>query len=195
MDANKSRYRKFRGRTYLEDLITFLSEDDWNTVVFVIRIYADDPDRCLRQLATTELHRIDVDCNFSGQANWRHNRIDIHTQLFQSDDEEEFYDTLFHEIAHLIAFFGCDHHGHGAKWRRIFADLGYPDGQTCHSLGRLRGTTGKPRTRRVYVYRCNSCGYETHRRKAFHDPSLWHHRNCTNRNSCYEYHREYRETL
>jgi len=198
MQGNKSRHKKFRGRTYIDDIITYLTAADWDTVVNAIQAnsFHDKVDDTIEKLSETELHRIDVDHNSSGFANWRWNRVDIHTHVFHGEGQEaEFRDTLFHEIAHLIAYYGCDDQGHGAKWRKIFADLGYPHGKRCHSLGRLRGTTGKRRTRRVYVYECNGCGHETRRRRKFNDPKLWHHRGCTDIDSRFKYVREYRETI
>jgi len=196
MDAKKSRHRKFRGRTYIDDLTSYLKASDWDRIVSTIKIYADDEESCLRMLSKTELHRIDVDHDSSGMVNFRWNRIDIHTQLFQSKDDAEFFDTLFHEVAHLIAYYGCDYSGHGVKWRRIFADLGYPSGERCHSLGRLRGTTGKLRTRTMYVYECLGCGREWHTRKKRHAPECWHHRKCPGgREKGYRFLRQYKEVL
>lgn len=194
-----SKYGKFRGRTYLSDLITFVSPEEWEMILATIEKRATDDAaeaKTRMKLANTEVHRVDVDSNSAGHASWKWNRIDLHTHLFSDDAPKgELADTLFHEAAHLIAGWACDDHGHGRKWRQVFADLGYPNGERCHSMSRLRGTTGKRRTRTVYVYECNECGYELSRRRKFHDPSLWHHRNCRDDASRYRYVREYKETL
>jgi len=168
-------------------------------VIAVINKNATDLDAASRtrnKLGYTEIHRVDVDANAAGHASWKWNRIDLHTHLFTDEAPDgELRDTLFHEIAHLVAGWACDEWHHGRDWRRIFADLGYPHGQVRHSMARLRGTTGKPRTRTVYVYQCKSCGHEISRRKKFNDPSLWHHRGCRDSESRYRYVTEYKETL
>jgi len=196
MGAKKSRHRKFRGRTYIDDIITYLTAVDWEMVVSAIQKNVKDPEAIIEKLSDTELHRIDVDHQSAGFANWTRNRIDIHTHLFHGEgQEDEFRDTLFHEIAHMIAYYGCDDNGHGRDWKKIFGDLGYPHGKRCHSLGRLRGTTGKRRTRTVYVYQCNGCAYSTERRRKWRDPGLWHHRGCIDRKSRFIHARQYKETL
>jgi len=148
------------------------------------------------KLASTEIHRIDVDSNSAGSASWDWNRIDLHTFLFSEDaPKEEPSDTLFHEIAHLIAGWGCDDFHHGRMWRRVFADLGYPEGERCHSMPRLRGTTGKPRSRTVYVYKCVGCGKRHERRRKMSDRMNYRHRRCPGNEEGYELVRSFREII
>jgi len=199
MVAKKSRHKKFRGRTYLDDLITYLSASEWDMVLDAINKNATDEAAAAStriRLTDTEVHRVDVDSNSAGHASWKWNRIDLHTHILSDDaPAEEPGDTLFHEIAHLIAGWACDDRNHGRKWQQVFADLGYPNGKRCHSMPRLRGTTGKPRTRTVYVYQCNGCDYSMERRRKFSDPARWHHRSCKDSRSRYIYVSEYKETL
>ena len=199
MSKKKSRHKKFRGRTYLEDLVTYLSAEDWDLVEGVVYRNATDSHtytHCMFKLGTTEVQRIDVDSNSAGHASYRWNRIDLHTHLFTKGvPEGELRDTLFHEVAHLIAMWACGERGHGRKWRQVFADLGYPDGLVTHDMPRLRGTTGKPRTRTVYEYKCMGCGSIWTRHQKVYAPDCWHHKDCHGTEKGYRLFRTYKEVL
>jgi len=176
MVKGKSRYPKVRGRTYICDLIEHLSADDWDMVIKVLKENASNSyweTEALEALGITELHRIDVSANNSGWCHYSPPRIDLHTYIMNTEGQEaECRDTLFHEIAHMIAKHACGHQGHGKIWKKVFADLGYPNGTRCHSMGRLQGTTGKTRSRTVYVYGCLGCGNQHERRRRMSDPAL-----------------------
>jgi len=197
MDKKKSRHKKFRGRSYIDDLINFLSSEDWDLVERTIQKNCSSAyGYTIGKLSMTELHRVDVDSESAGHASYRWNRVDVHTYIFHGDvPEGEFRDTLFHEVAHLIAGYGCGDRHHGKMWRKVFADLGYPGGERCHSLGRLRGTTGKPRTRTVYEYECKGCGSIWTSRRKVSAPDNWRHKGCHGTWKGYRFHKSYKEVL
>ena len=200
MAANKSRHKKFRGRTYLCDLRHFITSDEWLELLSVTENRATDDDAWRRarfKLLHTEVHRIDVDHNCAGMVDYNWNRLDLHTALFEDSDamRAELKDTLWHEISHLIAKYAAGHAGHGRVWRAIFSDFGFTPTR-CHSMPRLRGTTGRQRTRTVYEYICNGCGAVWKRRKKTHCPELFKHRKCPgDREKGYRFHRSYKEPI
>ena len=187
---NKSRYPKARGRTYIADLIEFLSADDWDLVIAAINKHALNDERrrkAIYMLGVTELHSIDVSSHNAGMCWYLVPRIDVHTFLLNTPGfEEDCQDTLFHEIAHMIANWAAKHMHHGPIWKEVFADLGFPNGSRCHShLGRFQGTTGKARTRSVYVYKCMECGKRIECRKKRSVPECWDHVRCSELDRCY----------
>jgi len=199
MVKGKSRYPKVRGRTYICDLIEYISADDWDLVVKVVKANAPDVDSelaALEKLGVTELQRIDVSAQTSGWCHYSPPRIDLHTYIMNTEGmEKECRNTLFHEIAHMIAKYACGHQGHGKIWKKVFADLGYPNGERCHSMGRLQGTTGKTRQRKVYVYECLGCGNQHERRREMSNPKLYYHKICSGVKKGYELVDSFREDV
>lgn len=197
MGRKKSRYPKVRGRTYIADLIDYLSENDWVRAMNVVDKVATSS-ICLvtarEILKKTEVHRIDVSCGFTGMCHPNPPRIDLHTYIMNTPGhEDELNNTLFHEIAHMIDRFACDGKGHGQSWKRVFREFGFTEITRCHSLGQLKGAVGKPRQRTVYEYRCKGCGRQWLSSKQVYAPMCWHHRRCPGGEKGYEFVRSYKK--
>ena len=67
----------------------------------------------------------------AGKAFYCHNKYGMHIQLHSALVDikdyvnEDFGNTFFHEIAHLIAFIDSKHQGHGFPWAYSFMQFGY----------------------------------------------------------------------
>lgn len=76
-----------------------------------------------------------------------------------NDDEYKIYETVGHEVAHLVA---CKIHGdrgHGRMWKNVMVAFGL-EPKRCHTMDDAAATVGKNTT--VYVYRCTACGTYSH---------------------------------
>jgi predicted SprT family Zn-dependent metalloprotease len=58
----------------------------------------------------------------AGLCNYTAKRISVSRYLAQRYEDDEIHQVLLHEVAHAIA---GTKSGHGARWKRIAADLGY----------------------------------------------------------------------
>jgi predicted SprT family Zn-dependent metalloprotease len=72
----------------------------------------------------------------AGLCNFTSKRISVSRYLAARYDDDEIHQILLHEVAHAVA---GPRAGHGPKWRRIAAELGYVgrrthDGEVAHEL-------------------------------------------------------------
>lgn len=83
-------------------------------------------------------------------------QITISKYLTFLNSEEEFRDTVLHEIAHALAIERGVHDGHGPQWRSIAREIGCVP-RRCHNAEVVPGR---------FVYNCGGCGKEArfHRR-------------------------------
>lgn len=63
----------------------------------------------------------------AGSCRYVERRITVSRHLAARFDDDEIHQVLLHEVAHAVA--GPDA-GHGERWRRVAADLGYVGGRT-----------------------------------------------------------------
>lgn len=63
----------------------------------------------------------------AGLCNFTDRRIQVSRYLAEKFDDDEVHQILLHEVAHALA--GAEA-GHGQKWKRIAAELGYAGGRT-----------------------------------------------------------------
>ena len=93
----------------------------------------------------------------AGQASWPDCVIPLNPRLKQIG-EEEMWNTLRHELAHLIAYERCGRRRiapHGPEWQQACADLGIPDERPYHELA-LPSRKLKPK----HLYVCRKCKTE-----------------------------------
>lgn len=64
----------------------------------------------------------------AGQCEFTRRRITVSRYLAARWEDDEIYQVLLHEVAHAMAGSKA---GHGPKWRKIAAELGY-DGERTH---------------------------------------------------------------
>lgn len=83
-------------------------------------------------------------------------KITINVPLLAvNDNSKQIYETVGHEIAHLIAFDMYNDRGHGRAWKRVMVQLGlHPE--RCHQMDEAAAMVGKNTTK--YIYRCSGCG-------------------------------------
>lgn len=72
----------------------------------------------------------------AGLCNYTDRRITVSRHLAQKFEDDEIHQILLHEVAHALA--GPDA-GHGPRWRRVAAEIGYiggrtHDGEIAHEL-------------------------------------------------------------
>lgn len=63
----------------------------------------------------------------AGLCNYTAHRITVSRYLAEKFDDDEIHQVLLHEVAHAIAGSAA---GHGQKWKRVAAALGYVGGRT-----------------------------------------------------------------
>lgn len=73
---------------------------------------------------------------------------------------EERRETVFHEVAHLIALHegGLKAWCHGPTWRRVMAKIGYPRAEQYHTLTEQLSTIQRKKVRVIARCRCDSGG-------------------------------------
>lgn len=101
----------------------------------------------------------------AGRAFWPDRRIELNPKL-REFPEEETWNTLKHELAHLIAYERSPRRKvapHGAEWQQACADLGIAGESVCHNLPFPR-----QRRKRKHAYRCRSCEVVVKRVKPFY---------------------------
>lgn len=108
----------------------------------------------------------------AGLCNFTQKRIQVSRHIALRSEDDDIHQVLLHEVAHAIA--GPDA-GHGPRWRKVAADLGYEggrthDGPTPTELAPWVGTC--PNGHTTYRYRKptrpSSCGQCSRR----FDPAL-----------------------
>ncbi len=65
----------------------------------------------------------------------------------------EVWQTVLHELAHLVAWHRYQHRGHGTPWKAACAELGIPNESVTHDLPLQRRTQ-----RKNWRYKCPHCG-------------------------------------
>lgn len=90
-----------------------------------------------------------------GRADFARATVELNPRLLDRHPRE-LVPTLLHELCHLLAG-PCAKHG--PKWRALMEALGLPP-RACHDLD----TSGARGRRRVWAWRCRSCG-ETYVRR------------------------------
>jgi predicted SprT family Zn-dependent metalloprotease len=63
----------------------------------------------------------------AGLCNYTHKRITVSRHLATLFEDDDIHQVLLHEVAHAIAGAGT---GHGPKWKKVAAELGYEGGTT-----------------------------------------------------------------
>ena len=63
----------------------------------------------------------------AGLCNFSEHRISVSRYLASRWDDDEIYQVLLHEVAHAMAGPAA---GHGTRWKRVAADIGYVGGRT-----------------------------------------------------------------
>ena len=92
----------------------------------------------------------------AGRAWWPDRVIELNGRLRDLDGGEVAWNTLKHELAHLVAYERAGRRRiapHGNEWRKACADLGIAGESVCHALP-LRGN----RMKRKFSYGCPVCG-------------------------------------
>lgn len=94
----------------------------------------------------------------AGKAIYHHNRqrnnatIKLHSGMFDNNDNlfNDKLDTLFHEIAHHIAYFATNEHGHGFAWQYSLMQFGF-EPKRCYNprLTDYRGYKQRKEVREV----------------------------------------------
>ena len=64
----------------------------------------------------------------AGLCNYTNKQISVSRHLASRYDDDEIHQVLLHEVAHALAGTRA---GHGPRWRRVAADLGY-EGKRLH---------------------------------------------------------------
>lgn len=118
----------------------------------------------------------------AGLCNFTTKNITVSRYLAARYDDDEIHQILLHEVAHALA---GPRAGHGPKWRRVAAELGYEgsrlhDGQTADELAPWVGTcpSGHVLYRHRRPSRTTSCG----KCSRSYDPRFllsWAHREVT----------------
>lgn len=90
----------------------------------------------------------------AGTANYRSWVIQLNAVLLRENPEEMVYDTLVHELAHLltVALHGSEASAHGPEWKAVMRSLGVEPSRT-HSMDVSNAVKGEW----VFKYRC-ACG-------------------------------------
>ncbi len=65
----------------------------------------------------------------AGLCDYQARRITVSRYLAARFGDDEIHQTLLHEVAHALAGHAA---GHGSRWKRIAAELGYVGGTTHH---------------------------------------------------------------
>lgn len=159
LGEGKSRWRKFRGRTY-QGMLWDLLDEEWQRKIEVVLEYHKASEKLFERVKETELHSIDITTHYAGWAWYQYNRVDVHHSLFGT---EHFENTLIHELCHLlVTWLVSDRVGHGKPWKKMMV-LFDQDPSRCHSLGLLKGI-GEDKVK-TYKYACTSCGKEWERHR------------------------------
>ncbi len=71
-----------------------------------------------------------------GRASRADYHIDLALKAWPLLEEDQRKETVFHEVAHLIAFYrhGLDGWGHYWQFYQAMSDIGYPNANRCHNL-------------------------------------------------------------
>lgn len=92
----------------------------------------------------------------AGYAYFHKNHIKINPELFVRNKAKFLYDTIPHELAHLVAYNVYRDNGHGSGWQRVMINLGCEPNR-CHSYD--VSAVKRNYTVRRFVY---SCGCREH---------------------------------
>lgn len=87
----------------------------------------------------------------AGRALLKTYNVEINPKLLEFG-ENEVYNTILHELAHLLAWYRTRHRGHGAEWRAACVDLGIPNEKVTHNL-----PLPKRQQKRKWRYVCPAC--------------------------------------
>ena len=93
----------------------------------------------------------------AGRAKLQTYEIEINPKLIQID-EKEVWNTVLHELAHLVAWKRNRHRGHGQPWRQACIDLGIPLESVTHTL-----PLPSNKMRKKWQYKCGNCGATSER--------------------------------
>lgn len=93
----------------------------------------------------------------AGQALQRENRIRINRTLLLENLESFIFQTVGHELAHLICWqvHGQRVRPHGLEWRLVMGVLGLPPSR-CHTYDTARSATRKKLATFPYACRCRT---------------------------------------
>lgn len=101
----------------------------------------------------------------AGRAWWPICRIELNPKLHEIS-EKEVWQTLKHELAHLIAFQRAGRkriQPHGIEWKQACADLGIPGENARHTLSLAKSRKQK----KNYAYTCPACHSKLERVRVF----------------------------
>lgn len=80
--------------------------------------------------------------------------------LAVNDDNDKIFETVGHEIAHLVAFDVYNDCGHGKMWKHVMRQFSLTPNR-CHRMHEAAEQVGKKKKNtKQYIYECNSCGAE-----------------------------------
>ena len=85
-----------------------------------------------------------------GDATYKSNRIRLSTVLFRRATEQERYETIVHELCHLVSYerYGRAGAGHGRFWQAVMREAGV-EPKRCHNVNRT-GIARRQATVKVY---------------------------------------------
>lgn len=85
-----------------------------------------------------------------GRAKLLRNIIELNASYAETVEEDKLYNTIVHELSHIIAFNVYNDHGHGPAWRRVFLSLG-GNGERCAKPGEGGYTAVRNRIKRIIL--------------------------------------------
>ena len=84
-----------------------------------------------------------------------------------AQNREMIFNTISHEIAHIVAFYVYADRGHGAHWKRVHRMLG-GTGERCYNAEANNVQPLAGRRTNWYMYRCPNTGIESWIGPKFH---------------------------
>jgi len=168
------RSRRRRGYEFVGMLQGQLTAKQFETLFNGLDKLLDGPNETREKVLAIRLMKNTQWTGQWGQASRDLNELTIHEELFEAENREDFENTLFHEIAHFVAYWLFGEKGHGQNWKKTLAAFGFEPERVA------------PRALRVQTenvlsveYKCSSCGFTFRRSRRFGSPRV--HKKCAGR--------------